>query len=40
MYNSLIFELSKKGRVGYSLPNNGISGYKMASAFKLDIRRS
>ena len=34
MYNSLIFELSKKGRVGYSLPNNGVSGYKIASNLK------
>lgn len=28
-YGKLIFELSKKGRVGYSLPQNGIEGYKM-----------
>lgn len=26
-YGKLIFELSKPGRVGYSLPKNGISGY-------------
>lgn len=26
-YGKLIFELSKPGRVGYSLPQNGISGY-------------
>lgn len=34
MYNSLIFELSKKGRIGYSLPNNNLSGFSLSDKLK------
>lgn len=30
-YSKLIFELSRKGRVGYTLPDNGLDGYEMES---------
>ena len=30
-YDKLIFELSKEGRIGYSLPKNELSQYSVAS---------
>lgn len=34
MYDKLIFELSKAGRIGYSLPNNKVKDYSLDSKFK------
>lgn len=38
-YDKLIFELSKEGRVGYSLPKNEIEGYCMCSGFPETLKR-
>lgn len=37
-YGNLIFELSREGRVGYSLPDNGVDG-DYASALPKELRR-
>lgn len=38
-YDKLIFELSKEGRVGYSLPKNEFDGYCMCSGIPAGLKR-
>ena len=39
-YGKLIFELSKPGRVGYSLPKNELSGeYRMSEGLPAELLR-
>lgn len=38
-YDKLIFELSKKGRVGYSLPEGCVDGYRLDECIPAGLRR-
>ena len=39
-YGKLIFELSKKGRIGYSLPNNEFKDYHVSDLSDCLLRKS
>lgn len=39
-YDKLIFELSEKGRTGYSLPENGLKAYSLDRGLPESLRRS